>query len=104
MSDTRTMSEIMRHSEPLVDGDDGVVRSIRDVPVTEQRKPFINSKRSRLQHTGMFAGGMISSGFANATRHCSRESRPICRIPPRHQALERAALSSDRSATALRLL
>lgn len=52
MSDTRSMSEIMRHSERLTDGNDGVVRSIRDVPITEQRKPFINSKGSGLQHAG----------------------------------------------------
>ncbi|KAG9185450.1 hypothetical protein G6011_07994 [Alternaria panax] len=46
------MSEVMRHSEHLTNGDDGVVLSIPDVPVTEQRKPFMNSGGSKLQHTG----------------------------------------------------
>lgn len=47
------MAEIMRHSERLTGADDGVVSSIRDVPITEQRKPFMNSKDSKLQHPGM---------------------------------------------------
>ena len=53
MPDNRNMSEIMRHSERLTNGDDGVVASIPDVPITEQRKPFVNSESSKLQHTGM---------------------------------------------------
>lgn len=53
MPDNRNMSEIMRHSERLTNGDDGVVVSIPDVPITEQRKPFVNSESSKLQHTGM---------------------------------------------------
>ena len=52
MPDNRNMSEIMRHSERLTNGDDGVVASIPDVPITEQRKPFVNSESSKLQHTG----------------------------------------------------
>ncbi|CAN9253859.1 unnamed protein product [Alternaria alternata] len=52
MPDNRNMSEIMRHSERLTNGDDGVVVSIPDVPITEQRKPFVNSESSKLQHTG----------------------------------------------------
>ena len=53
MPDNRNMSEIMRHSERLTNGDDGVVVSIPDVPITEQREPFVNSESSKLQHTGM---------------------------------------------------
>jgi hypothetical protein len=53
MPDNRNMAEIMRHSERLTNGDDGVVVSIPDVPITEQRKPFVNSEGSKLQHTGM---------------------------------------------------
>jgi hypothetical protein len=53
MPDTRNMSEIMRHSERLTNGDDGVVRSIPDVPITEERKPFMNSESAKLHHTGM---------------------------------------------------
>jgi hypothetical protein len=53
MPDNRNMSEIRRHSERLTNGDDGVVCSIPDVPITEQRKPFVNSESSKLQHTGM---------------------------------------------------
>ena len=52
MPDNRNMSEIMRHSERLTNGDDGVVVSIPNVPITEQRKPFVNSESSKLQHTG----------------------------------------------------
>ncbi|KAH8627328.1 hypothetical protein IG631_17096 [Alternaria alternata] len=52
MPDNRNMSEIMRHSERLTNEDDGVVASIPDVPITEQRKPFVNSESSKLQHTG----------------------------------------------------
>lgn len=54
MPDTRNMAEIMRHSERLTDGVDGVVRSISNVPITEQRKPFMDSKGSRLRHPGMY--------------------------------------------------
>ena len=48
------MSEVTRHSERLTNGDGGVVSSIRDVPVTEQRIPYMSTKGSKLQHTGMF--------------------------------------------------
>ena len=46
------MAEVTRRSERLANGDDGVVTSIRDVPVTEQREPYINTKGSKLQHAG----------------------------------------------------
>lgn len=48
------MSEVTRHSERLTNGDDGVVSSIRDVPVTEQRRPYMSTKGSKLQHPGTF--------------------------------------------------
>jgi len=48
------MSEVRRHSERLTNEDGGVVSSIRDVPATEQRRPYISTKGSKLQHTGMF--------------------------------------------------
>lgn len=48
------MSEVTRHTEHLTNGEDGVVRSIRDVPITEERKPFINTGDSKIQDTGIY--------------------------------------------------
>ncbi|KAB2103290.1 hypothetical protein AG0111_0g8571 [Alternaria gaisen] len=61
MLDNRNMSEFTRHSERLTNGDDGVVVSIPDVPITEQRKPFVNSESSKLQHTGTARANVASS-------------------------------------------
>lgn len=47
------MSEPLRSGEQLTNGEAVVVRSIRDVPVTEERKPFINNIGSTLEHAGM---------------------------------------------------
>ena len=39
-------------SDEQVDGNIIVVRSIRNVPVTEERKPYMSKSGAKLQHTG----------------------------------------------------
>ncbi|KAF1945719.1 caleosin domain-containing protein [Clathrospora elynae] len=64
------MSEPTRHSEHLADGEEMIIRSIRDVPVTEERKPYIGTKDSKLQHAGTGRANLApSADTPNGTTH-----------------------------------
>ncbi|KAH9861735.1 hypothetical protein J1614_011488 [Plenodomus biglobosus] len=51
----------IRHSENFTNGENMVVRSIRDVAVTEERKPYMNVDDSRLQHAGTARANLAPS-------------------------------------------
>ena len=57
--------------------EDGVVRAIPNVPVTEERKPYMNSRNSPLQHPGTLHES-LSIFFTNCHySRCTRESRAV---------------------------
>ncbi|KAH7366678.1 Caleosin related protein-domain-containing protein [Pyrenochaeta sp. MPI-SDFR-AT-0127] len=55
------MSEAKRYGEQLTDGEAVVVRSIRDAPITEERKPFINHRGFKLKHAGTARANLATS-------------------------------------------
>ncbi|KAI8939160.1 hypothetical protein NX059_004994 [Plenodomus lindquistii] len=53
-----------RHSESFANGDTMVVRAIRNVNVTEERKPYMNIDDSGLQHAGTARANIAPSAEA----------------------------------------
>ncbi|KAF2853743.1 caleosin domain-containing protein [Plenodomus tracheiphilus IPT5] len=58
------MAAHTRHTESLANGENMVVRSIRDVAVTEERKPYINVDDTGLQHAGTARANIAPSAAA----------------------------------------
>lgn len=101
------MSEASRHSERFVNGKDKdeLVRSIHDVPVTEERKPFMSANGSQIEHAGVCLCFQVCSLAVDMSRYCPCEYRPISRISPRHHTkrLGDEAFPPNSPTTTLRL-
>lgn len=82
----RNMSEPVRYTESLTNGEILVVPSIKDVHVTEERKPYINIGEWGLPHAGRDFDLSNPRGgtWLIITRDCPCQHRPLRRSTSWH--------------------
>jgi hypothetical protein len=89
-------------------GDDRVpVYSIHNVPITEERTPYINGKNSKLPHAGTHARlALLLRRLLTVNSGCTCKPRSVRGNTSRQHArrLGKEALAPNRPATTLRLL